>query len=291
MFNFSLLFVALVWGINFSVVKFSLAEFHPLGFTVVRFALASLFLLMVMIVRRESLNVDRGDRLSIIMLGLIGITLYNLFFMYGLQVTTAANSALLISLSPLFGALIQFARGREQLTLRICAGLACATAGVILIVTGRHDDLTLLSSGIKGDLLTLCAALTWAVYTLSAGPLLRKYSAIKITAYAMASGSALLLPVSLQSLAAQSWSGISVDAWAALAFASFIAAGVAYVYWYEGVRRIGVTRTMVYHYLMPVAAVITASLLLGERITMSQIIGGFSILLGVYLVQSSATRA
>jgi drug/metabolite transporter (DMT)-like permease len=291
MFNLSLLFVALVWGINFSIVKFSLAEFHPLGFTVVRFALASLFLLMVMIARRESLSVNRGDRLAIIGLGLIGISLYNLFFMYGLKVTTAANSALLISLSPLFGALIQSARGREQLTFRIVAGLACATGGVILIVTGRHGDLTLLSSGIKGDLLTLCAALTWAVYTLSAGPLLRKYSAIKVTAYAMASGSALLLPVSLQSLAAQPWSGISGNAWAALAFAAFIAAGVAYVFWYEGVKRIGVTRTMAYHYLMPIAAVISASLILGERITVSQILGGFTALAGVYLVQSSSARA
>src|SRR5574341_660789 len=98
--NLRLLFVALVWGVNFSVVKFALSDFHPLVFTVVRFALAASFLVTLMIARREPAAVLRRDRISIATLGFTGITLYNVFFMYGLKYTTAANSALLISLSP-----------------------------------------------------------------------------------------------------------------------------------------------------------------------------------------------
>ena len=70
-----------------------------------------------------------------------------------------------------------------------------------------------------------------------------------------------------------------------MAFAAFLAAGVAYVFWYQGVKRIGVTRTMVYHYIMPFAAVFFAAYALEERITLLQIAGGSSILAGVYLVQ------
>ncbi|MDA8162237.1 MAG: DMT family transporter [Desulfobacteraceae bacterium] len=285
MLDLRLLFVALIWGINFSIVKFALADFHPLTFTVVRFALAAVFLFIVMLLGRESFHIDRRDRFALTGLGFLGITLYNIFFMYGLKYTTASNSALLISLSPLFGALISAGSGKERLTFRISSGLTLATAGVILIIRSRHGEPSPSSSGIAGDLLTLCATLTWALYTITAKPLLEKYSAIKVTAYSMAAGSILLLPLSLPALRHQRWSAVSIASWAAMAFAAFLAAGVAYVFWYQGVKRIGVTRTMVYHYIMPFAAVFFAAYALEERITLLQIAGGSSILAGVYLVQ------
>jgi drug/metabolite transporter (DMT)-like permease len=290
MLNLRLLFVALVWGVNFSVIKFALAEFPPLGFTVVRFSLAALFLLAVLLATREPLAVVRQDRLPIIRLGLLGVTLYNVLFMYGLRCTTAANSALLISLSPLFGALLGAASGKERLTLPGGAGLLCATVGVVLIIRS-HGELSFSSSEITGDLLTLAASLTWALYTVTAKPLLTKYSAIKVTAYAVAAGSLLLIPFSLRDIVTQRWSSVSLTSWSAVAFASFIAVGIAYVLWYEGVKQIGVTRTMVYHYLMPFAAVLFAAFTLDEKLTLQQILGGGSILLGVYLVQKNRNPA
>jgi drug/metabolite transporter (DMT)-like permease len=283
MLNLRLLFVALVWGINFSIIKFALAEFSPLAFTVVRFSVAALFLIAVLRGKRELLAVDRQDHFAVVRLGFLGITLYNLLFMYGLRYTTAANSALLISLSPLFGALISAASGKERLSIRSAAGLLSAFAGVVLIIRS-HGELSFSSSEITGDLLTLFASLTWALYTITAKPLLAKYSALTVTANAVAAGSILLIPFSLSDLVMQRWSATSVASWSAVAFASIVAAGIAYVLWYEGVKRIGVTRTMVYHYLMPFAAVLFAALVLGERITGLQLLGGGSILTGVYLV-------
>jgi len=285
MFNFRLLFVALVWGINFSVVKFSLADFEPLAFTVVRFALAALFLMAVMRAGKTSFFIERRDRFAVVKLGFLGIMVYNIFFMYGLRSTTAANSALLISLSPLAGALLSAASGKEQLTTRINAGLGLASLGVFLIIRSHHDTFTFSSSGIAGDLLTLCATLAWALYTITAKPLLEKYPAITVTTYSMLAGSVLLLPFSLQELTRQRWSAVSLLSWSAMAFAAFIAAGLAYVFWYQGVKRIGVTRTMVYHYLMPFAAVLFAAVALGEKISALQLFRGLAILLGVYLVQ------
>ncbi len=286
MFNLRLLFVALVWGINFSVVKFALTDFHPLGFTVVRFALAALFLFIVMLVYRESFTIDRRDRWKIVRLGFIGITLYNLFFMYGLKYTTAANSALLISLSPLFAAVIQTATGKERLSGRIIAGLVLSSLGVFFIIRSHQGYPVFSSARAGGDLLTLCATFSWAFYTIWARPLLEKYSAVTVTAYSMFAGAILLFPLSLPGMVSQSWSAISGPSWSALLFAAFIAGGVAYVFWYHGVKQFGVTRTMVYHYLMPFAAVLFAATVLGEKITLLQTAGGIAVLAGVYLVQS-----
>jgi drug/metabolite transporter (DMT)-like permease len=286
MFNLRLLFVALVWGVNFSVVKFALTDFHPLGFTMVRFTLAALFLFVFMLVNRLPFTIKRHDRWKIVRLGFIGITLYNLFFMYGLKYTTAANSALLISLSPLFAAVIQAASGKERLSGRIAAGLVLSSLGVFFIIRSHQGEPFFSSARVGGDLLTLCATFSWAFYTIWAQPLLEKYSAVTITAYSMFAGALLLFPLSLPGLVGQRWGDISGPSWFALLFAAFIAGGVAYVFWYHGVKQLGVTRTMAYHYLMPFAAVLFAATILGEKITVLQAAGGIAVLTGVSLVQS-----
>ncbi|HTG00648.1 MAG TPA: DMT family transporter [Nitrospirota bacterium] len=289
MFDIRLLFVAVAWGVNFSVVKYALAEFEPLAFTLVRFTLAGVFLLAVMRVGNTPFAIDRKDRFSVAMLGLTGIALYNIFFMYGLRFTSASNSALLISLSPLAGALFQSAAGKEKITIRMCAGLCLATAGVVMIIRSHHHAFTLSSASIKGDLLTLCATFAWALYTIRAKPLLGKYPSLTITAYSMLGGSIMLLPAGMPELINQRWSAVSTASWTALAFSVFIAGGLAYVFWYDGVKRIGVTRTMAYHYLMPFAAVLFSALALKENVTPLQIAGGAAILTGVYLVQKKST--
>lgn len=291
MFTIRLLFVALVWGINFSVIKFTLAEIHPLSFTVVRFALASAFLFTVMYAAKTSFYIARQDRLSLVKLGFFGISLYNFLFMYGLKHTTAANSAMLISLSPLFGALFLASAGKERITPRMGLGLFLASAGVFLVIRSQHGAMVLSASGFSGDLLTLFAAISWAIYSIAAKPLLAKYSPLAVTAYSVSSGTVLLLPISMPALIAQPWHSVSLLSWSALMFAALIAAGIAYVLWYQGIQRIGVTRTMTYHYLMPIAAVIFAALFLHERIALLQMIGGASILLGIFLVQSKYPAA
>jgi drug/metabolite transporter (DMT)-like permease len=285
MFDLRLLFVTLVWGVNFAFVKFALTDFLPLSFTIVRFFVAALFLAAVMFVTKEPFSIERRDLPAIVKLGFIGITLYNIFFMYGLKYTTASHSALFISLSPLFAVLLQAGSGKERLTPAIALGILLASAGVYLVISGRQGGFSFTASGLTGDLLTLCASVLWALYTLKAKPLLEKYSALKITAASMAAGSVLLLPIGLHELLKQSWTAVSPQAWAAFGFSAIISAGIAFSLWYQGVRRIGVTATIAYHYLVPFVAVVFAVLFLGEHITPLQVTGGIAILGGVALVQ------
>ena len=282
-----LLFVAFVWAINFAFVKYALTDFTPLSFTVVRFALASLFLIVVMLAGREPFAAERRDIGPVVRLGFIGITLYNLLFMYGLKYTTASNSALFISSSPLFAALVLAFLEKRPIRLPVGIGLLLSTLGVFLIIRSKAGGISFSRQDVAGDLLTLCAAFFWALYTIMARPLVGKYAPVKVTAYSMAAGTLLLLPLGAGDLMRQSWGAISFKSWAAFAFSTFIAAGVAFTLWYQGVKRIGVTRTVVYHYLVPFIAVVFAALFLHEQITLLQVSGGALILLGVYLVQTA----
>jgi len=280
-----LIFVALVWGINFAFVKFALHDFAALSFTIVRFSLAALFLVFVMLFDREPLAMDRRDVPSVIMLGFIGITLYNLLFMYGLSYTTASNSSLFISSSPLFAVLLLALMKKTRVTAPVIAGLMLSSVGVLLIIANKPGGILISAHAVAGDLLTLCAALFWALYTVRAKPLLERYSAVKVTAYSMASGTVMLLPLGAFDLLHQSWATISFNAWAALAFSAIVSGGIAFTLWYDGVKKLGVARTSVYHYLVPFVAVAFAALFLGERISFVQVLGGVLTLTGVFLVQ------
>ena len=287
MLDLRLLFVALVWGVNFSIVKFALSDFFPLSFTITRFLLAALFLFCVMLIAREPLGIERKDRMAVFRLGLIGIAFYNIFFMYGLRYTTASHSALFISLSPLFAVLIQAASRRERISARVIGGIAMATAGTALIISSHDGGLQFSSGGVLGDLLTLVGSFLWALYTTASRPLLERYSPVKITAYCMAAGSLALVPIGAFELVRQSWTAITPPSWAALVFSAVVPGGIAFSLWYQGVKRIGVTRTIAYHYLVPFVAVVFAALFLGERITLLQISGGAAVIGGVALVQLS----
>lgn len=287
MLDLRLILVSIMWGVNFSFVKFALTDFYPLSFTIVRFSLAALFLFGIMLKNREPFDIARRDIGPLIMLGLIGITFYNILFMYGLQYTTASNSALFIATSPLFAAVTQALTRKERLTAGSGFGFLLSTLGAVLIIQGKLGGFSITWQNLGGDLLTLCAAFSWALYTMMARPLLEKYAPVKITAYTMAAGTVLLLPFGFHELVIQSWSVVSAMSWAALGFGAFFAGGLAYTLWYQGVKRIGVTKTMIYHYLMPFTAVIFAFLFLGEQITVLQLIGGAAVLSGVAIVQRS----
>ncbi len=291
MLNPKLILVAVIWGVNFAFVKYALTDFSPLSFTVLRFFLAALFLVSVMLVNREPLGMEPRDLGSVFKLGFIGITLYNILFIEGLNYTTASNSALFISSSPLFAALILALKKRERINARIIAGLLLSTSGVFLIIRSGPGGISFSQRDLAGDLLTIAAAAFWALYTIKAGPLLKKYSAIKVTAYSMAAGTVLLLPVGGHELLHQSWSSVPLRSWAAFSFSTFVSGGIAFTLWYRGVQTIGITRTVVYHYIVPFVAVLFAALFLGEKITFLQLIGGSAILAGVYLVQSMNNQA
>jgi drug/metabolite transporter (DMT)-like permease len=289
MFDLRLIFVSLIWGVNFPVIKHALNDFLPLSFTVVRFALASIALFSVMALRREPFTVARRDLPALAALGLTGITCYNLLFMKGLQLTTASHSALFISMSPLFAAVLQTFRGRERLRAPLAFGLLLATAGAYCIIRGTHGEIHFGMATVTGDLLTIGASVLWALYTVLAAPLLERYPPITVTAWSVTAGTVLLLPAGAGDLARQCWRSVPADAWAAVVFAALVGAAAAYVLWYEGVKRIGATRTIAYHYLVPFIAVLVSALFLGESISPLTVVGGASIIGGVALVQRNRT--
>ena len=162
--DLGMLLVVLIWGVNFSVTKGAFDSFPPLAFTGVRFGLASL-LLVPLVHRLEGLEpLPRGALVRLVVLGVVGNTLYQLAWISGLERTTASNSALILSSMPTIVAVMAVVLGLEPFRPKVIGGVLVASLGVILVVAARGTGFDATTTA--GDLLSLAAVICWAGYTL-----------------------------------------------------------------------------------------------------------------------------
>lgn len=279
--DLSLVLLACIWGVNFSVVKVVLEELDPLALNALRFPLAATALGLVVARRRGRLLPHREDLPRILLLGLIGNVVYQLCFIYGLDWTRAGNASLLLSTTPVWTVLLSAAAGHERATPAVIFGVAGTLGGMTLVVLGRGEAISLGSQTLRGDLLMVGGAMLWSLYTVAGRGPIRRYGALRTTTWTLWAGTPLLVLMGLPSLARSDLGAVSAAAWLGVVYAGLLSVGLAYLIWYRGVQRLGNNRTAVYSNLVPVAALLTAWVWLGEVPTPLQLVGAAVILLGL----------
>jgi drug/metabolite transporter (DMT)-like permease len=279
--DFGLIALAAIWGVNFSIVKVALNEFEPLAFNALRFPLAAAALGWIMFRGAEDLMPQREDIPRILLLGLIGNVLYQLAFIIGLDWTYAGNASLLLATTPVWTVILSVAAGHEQPNRWVIIGIIGTLVGMVLVVIGSDDQLTLGSTTLRGDLLMIMGSIFWSVYTVAGAKPVARYGALRMTTWTLWVGTPILFGAGIPSLLQTDFTGVSVTAWWAIFYAGLFALALAYVIWYHGVEKLGNSRTAVYSNLVPVWALITAWIWLGERPEILQLLGAFSILIGL----------
>lgn len=279
-----LLTMAVIWAINFVVVKYATHVFNPVAFTGLRVATAAAFLVPVAYAR-GGFALSRRDVVRLLFLGVIGNGLYQLFFIHGVARTRAGNAALIVAAVPAFIALAARARGLERVKRMTVAGIALSMVGVGLVIVGSakptNGEVTFL-----GSVLVFFGVLCWTFYTIMLQPYTKRLDVIQLSAVTMVGGAVPLLIASTPALIATDWSAVGVGGWAALFYSSVISMGVAYLFWYRGLRVLGPTRSAVYTNLQPIVALAVAWMFLGEIPTIFQGVGAVTIIAGVFLTRS-----
>jgi drug/metabolite transporter (DMT)-like permease len=304
-----LLVMTLIWGTNYTVVKHAFTQLDPQAFNAVRMIVASLVFGGVIAVvgwrrraegaplppRADSIAsifhspapITARDWLGLAGLGIVGHGLYQYCFVAGLSQTSVANSALVLAATPVLIAIMSAALGRERISPLHWLGAGLSLAGIYLVVgTGIGAG----RSSLSGDLLMFAAACCFAIYTLGAQPLMTRHSPVGVTGLSMAIGTVVYVPAVLPHLRAVDWGAVRGDTWLALVYSALFALCVAYTIWYAAVREIGSARTSVYSNLVPLVAMMTASLMLGEPLSARKIAGAAAVLAGVALTRVGGAR-
>ena len=280
-----LLAMAVIWGVNFVVVKYATHIFSPVAFTGLRVGTAAAFL-VAFAYARGGFALSRHDVLRLLFLGVIGNGLYQLFFVHGVARTRAGNASLIVGAAPAFIALVARARGMERVKRMTLVGIALSVIGVGIVIAGSAKSSSGNENTLLGSVLVFLGVLCWTAYTIMLQPYTKRIDVIQLSAVTLVGGAVPLVIASMPALISTNWSAIGAGGWLAVLYSSVLSMGVAYFFWYRGLRVLGPTRTAVYSNLQPIVALIAAWAFLGEIPTMFQGVGAVTIIAGVFLTRS-----
>jgi drug/metabolite transporter (DMT)-like permease len=279
------------WGGTWIAARVVVQEVAPLAAATWRFLFATASLAALVLWQYRRLPALRAREWAYVLgLGASGIFLYNVCFLYGMQHMTAGRGALVVATTPVIVTLFAAWLLAEQMTRTTALGSALALVGCLTVI-GKGSPLAPLTGDIGlGEILILGCALLWATYTLIGRVAMRTISPLVATAYASAAGGAMLLSTAVASAPAGLAPDYSLRAWSAILFLGLFGTTLGFTWFAQGVQRIGAARASVFINLVPVAAVLQAALLLGERLELSVLAGGLLVLAGVALTQRSTLK-
>ena len=278
-----LVVMSIIWGMNFAVMKYGTDVLEPLAYNGVRLAIGSVVMMAILYVRRMPLLPWRDIR-ALMLLGCLGTGLYQAFFINGLAMTRAGTASLVVASSPAIIAIVGRMMGVEKVSVRAVWGIALSIAGIAFVILSSADSGEGQSS-VLGDLLILASVVCWSFYTHLVRPFTHRLDGMQIATWTLLGGTIPVLLLGAPAIAHADWNGVTALTWAAVLYSGVGSMGIAYLFWYRGVRVIGSTRTAMFSNLQPIIAVLAAWPLLGERPTLWQGVGAAAVLGGLLLTR------
>lgn len=279
-----LLATVVIWGNTFPLAKYLLTMVPPMAFAAIRYMLAACCVMLILHLREGIRIPVRRDLPILMLLGFLGITVMQAFWTNALTLTSASKGAILVATSPIFANLIAMVRG-QRLGSKAWAGILLSFAGVFLVINNSLTSFNIGSGRIAGDLMFLVCAFSWAFYSVLAPPHLARLGTLQVSAWSMAFGALMLAPIMLFDIQKLDPAAITLPVVAGFLYAAVLAGALGYIWWYEGVARLGIARSVIYSYLIPVFATLSAALTLGETISLAQGIGAAIVLTGLAITR------
>ncbi|MEL7833454.1 DMT family transporter [Fodinibius sp. Rm-B-1B1-1] len=281
----SLFLVAVIWALNFSVVKYSLAEIDPLSFNGLRFLFAAAIVWIVLFYRNQLFTIPKRDWLPLLGMGLLGNLIYQGLFIIGIDYTYAANAAVMLGTIPIWVAIISHFFNLERMNIFKTLGVIAAFSGIIFIVSGGKNPFSFGSDTFLGDLIIIAAAVVWGGYTILSKSFLSRYTPIQFSAIMATIGAIVLFLIGLPNIIQLEWTQISAAAYGGVVYSGLLSIGVAYLIWNYGLQTVGAVHTATYQNLVPVLGLVFGVALLNEQLTLLQYGGSALVIVGIVLAR------
>jgi drug/metabolite transporter (DMT)-like permease len=279
-----LLLTAIFWGGTFIAGKVVAQRVGPYSAAFLRFAIASAFLCLTAIKMEGRLPALRSQHLfPIFLLGMTGVFAYNVFFFKGLKLIEASRASIIIANNPIFIALFSALLFKERLTSMRLTGILISITGAVVVIT--RGDWHLIVNGAVGwgELFILGSVASWVTFSLLGKVLLAELSPLTSVLYAALSGTLCLAVPAWQEGLLTTWTSYTAADWVALAYLGFFGTVLGFVWYYQGIQRIGAMKAGVFINFVPISAIIFSFFILHEPLSPSLLFGAAMVLSGVYL--------
>ena len=272
-----------LWSLNYIYAKL-LLNLTPMQISFIRWFLAMIFFLPFTL---KSLWIYRRllwqNLEYIIIMGLSGMALVNICVYYAGHTANVIDMSLIATLGPLLIIIFNSIFQHKIPSFRTISGIILAFIGVLAVIL--HGDFENLRNFdfVSGDLWMLGTAVMFATYSLCQRrlppelPLLTVLSAATIIAVLFCTPDFVLQQIS------EPLPELSEKETVILLVIGFLNSGLAYLWWNEAIKRIGLVATGLIYYLLPVFGCVSAYIVLGEELYTSQIYGAMLVLIGIIL--------
>jgi len=283
---------AIVWGGTFVAGRILAPEISPFPGAFLRFVAALAILLpYYLFTERRRRRLDPRLLLLIAGLGITGVFGYNALFLWGLRTVHAGRAAIIVSGNPVFIALFSRLFFKEPLTWTTVAGVVLSLTGAAVVI-GRGDPLAPFTGEVSlGDAAIAGAMFTWVAYSLLGKKVMGRISPLAAVTLSCLAGALMLLPPALNAGLIEQAAGLSLTGWAAIVFLGVIATAMGFVWFYQGIQKMGASRAAVFVNFVPVSAAALGALILNEPVDASLLMGGALVLTGVALTNRRAKQA
>lgn len=270
----ALLVVTCIWGLSYLATKVALRDFGPFEIAAIRTTIAATLYVPALLRARGQIRPLDG-----LVLGALGVAFYYAAFNIGLATARATDAGVIQAAIPAASALFAIPLLGERGTLRSWLGIVLSTVGVVVLVAGTS---AVGEGSLAGDLWIVLTVIDWALYNIAVRRIARRASDTAITSAALIYGAALVLPLGAFELAT-GLPQLTTEGVIAILFLAFFSSALGYWLWSYGLSRIEAGRAASYLNLLPLIAVISGALALGERVGPIELVGGALILGGVAL--------
>lgn len=281
--HIALLLAQVIYAMNYSIAKDLMPTYlQPLALVVMRIlGAAVLFWLVSLFAKKE--KVAKEDLKKLLWLSLFGIVINQVFFIWGLSLTTPINSSIIMISNPIMVFIFTLIVLKEKITIPKASGLFFALGGAYIILRFR-GNFEVGSDTIMGDLMTLINSASWAIFVVMSKPLYAKYNTVTVMKWMFLIGSFYVLPIGGYDLFHTNWSGFTMDAIYAATFVVVATTFLAYYLNIYGLQQLSPNVVSMYIYLQPFLASLFAIALGKDKLDLTKIIAGIFIILGLYLV-------
>lgn len=286
-----LVLVMMFWGTAFVSGRMLSISYHPLSVAFLRFVFAIIILIPFLKLKTGRLfPTKKINYLKFLALGLSGVFAYNYFFLTGLKLVEAGRSSVIIAFNPALTMLLSYFFFKEKLTKTNFLGIFFAMFGAIFVMS-KGQFSSLLNGAIgKGELYLLGGVFSWITYTLLGKRFLTKISVYEATTWACIMGALILFPFAIGNGLSQTLSSIKMIDFLNFANLGIFSTCLGFIWYYEGVREIGPSKTSSFINLLPIIGVTSGVVLLKEHPGPTLYIGGIIVIFGIFLVNKKPNK-
>lgn len=266
---------------NLSLVKHvSPSLVGPYGVNLFRVGITLALFWLLWAFSTSPAGIDKKDIPRFLACALTGVAINQLLFIKGLTITSTLHAALLMLCTPLLISVLALWWLREQFSWQKATGLLLGIAGALLLILSR--DASGIAS-IKGDLLILVNAISYAIYFILVKPLMNRYAPLHVIRWVFTFGLILIVPFSWHDVWVMDVSAAQPSQWAALASVVICGTFLTYSFNTYALKHLGAGITGSYIYTQPIFAAIIAALFLQENFSWEKAGAGLLIFAGVFL--------